>query len=128
MIDRVERATRHIKANARASFERLEAREQRREQERREQALLARQKEVAAEREAAQAEFRRRELEQKKEQAWARYYVPPADCEKPPSWEFQVECGNRYMRARRDFEAKWSQGDASVRPSSVDNLSPGRNL
>jgi hypothetical protein len=42
-----------------------------------------------------------------KERAWLEHYRAPADCEQPPSWEAQVECGNHYMRAKAEFDERW---------------------
>jgi hypothetical protein len=50
----------------------------------------------------------------RKESAWAAYYKAPAACEHPPAWQDQVECGNQYIRAKREFEKRWeSQVTAS---------------
>jgi hypothetical protein len=43
-----------------------------------------------------------------KEQAWSAYYAPSPSCEHPPNWSEQVECGNRYMRAKKQFESQWA--------------------
>jgi very-short-patch-repair endonuclease len=45
--------------------------------------------------------------------AWANYYQPPAACEHPPTWQDQVECGNQFIRAKREFEQKWSAQSSS---------------
>ena len=42
-----------------------------------------------------------------KEAAWAAEWQVSPDCEHPADWAAQVECGNRYIRARRAFEEKW---------------------
>lgn len=62
----------------------------------------------------ALAEKRRRDqvleaaAEQKQKQlAWAAYYSAPASCEHSADWSAQVECGNRYMRAKKLFEQRW---------------------
>ena len=47
------------------------------------------------------------ELQRQKNHAWLAYYSAPASCEHPVDWTAQVECGNQYMRAKRDFEAQW---------------------
>jgi very-short-patch-repair endonuclease len=47
------------------------------------------------------------EAEKRKDKAWAAYYVAPASCEHPPSWKDQVDCGNQYIRAKREFEQQW---------------------
>jgi len=43
-----------------------------------------------------------------KDRAFATYYATPASCEHPPTWADQVECGNRYMRARKEFDVQWA--------------------
>jgi hypothetical protein len=48
------------------------------------------------------------DLEKRKKEAWAAYYKPPASCEHPPGWQDQVECGNKYIRAKREFEKQWA--------------------
>jgi hypothetical protein len=114
MTSRVEKATKQIEASAHAAFNRLQEKQRRRAHEQREQAALVRQHEVAAHRAATEAELRQREAERLKELAWSRFFVAPAACEKPPTWEFQVECGNRYMRAKREFDAKWNRGEIGI--------------
>ena len=47
------------------------------------------------------------EAAKRKEKAWAAYYVAPASCEHPPEWKDQVDCGNQYIRAKREFEQQW---------------------
>jgi hypothetical protein len=47
------------------------------------------------------------EAAKRKEKAWAAYYVAPASCEHPPAWKDQVDCGNQYIRAKREFEQQW---------------------
>jgi len=49
---------------------------------------------------------------QAKAEAWSRFYTPPPDCEHPANWDAQVDCGNRYMRAKRAFEAQYSAGSS----------------
>lgn len=43
------------------------------------------------------------------EAAWTAEWKVSPDCEHPVDWDAQVECGNRYIRARRKFESQWSQ-------------------
>ncbi len=47
------------------------------------------------------------ETGKRKEKAWTAYYVAPASCEHPPAWKDQVDCGNQYIRAKREFEQQW---------------------
>jgi Protein of unknown function (DUF2726) len=46
-------------------------------------------------------------LKKQKDLAWMAFYSAPASCEHPADWAAQVECGNRYMRAKREFEKQW---------------------
>lgn len=48
--------------------------------------------------------------EEQKEAAWQAFYQPTPECMNPPTWEIQVECGNRHIRAKREFELGWQQG------------------
>lgn len=114
MMNRAERATEQIQSGANSAMDRLQANHERREQERRAHAARVRLQEIAAQQEAFRAEQEKRDAERRKELAWARYFVAPTACERPPTWEFQVECGNRYMRAKREFEARWERGDTEV--------------
>lgn len=45
----------------------------------------------------------------RKEDAWARYYRKPAHCENPAP-EALTECANHFIRAKREFEAKYAAG------------------
>ncbi len=45
-----------------------------------------------------------------KQAAWERYYQPSAECVSPDDWNVTVECGNARMRARAEFDSKWSAG------------------
>jgi len=47
------------------------------------------------------------ETAKRKEKAWVAYYVASASCEHPPAWKDQVDCGNQYIRAKREFEQQW---------------------
>jgi hypothetical protein len=47
------------------------------------------------------------ETAKRKEKAWVAYYVAPTSCEHPPAWKDQVDCGNQYIRAKREFEQQW---------------------
>jgi hypothetical protein len=49
------------------------------------------------------------ELQGQKNRAWLASFSAPASCEHPVDWTAQVECGNQYMRAKRDFEAQWAK-------------------
>jgi hypothetical protein len=47
-------------------------------------------------------------LQKEKTHAWNASYQVPASCEHPVDWNAQVECGNRYIRAKRVFEGQWA--------------------
>jgi hypothetical protein len=92
-------------ARAAARSERDRARQQ-------DAAIARRQAEIAA----AEAERRHAielaavaERKAAKERAWLQHYTAPALCERPPSWEAQVECGNHYMRAKAEFDERWEE-------------------
>jgi hypothetical protein len=74
----------------------------------------------------AAAEIRQQMAEQsrRKEAAWKTYYVVPASCEHPPTWSDQVECGNQYIRAKKQFEKQWpAENDArTVNAASVPHV------
>lgn len=42
-----------------------------------------------------------------KDAAWNAEWKVSPECEHPVDWAAQVECGNRYIRARRAFEQRW---------------------
>jgi Protein of unknown function (DUF2726) len=64
------------------------------------------QKQLEAER-ASAAQQAHAALERRRQAAWAAYYQAPATCEHPPDWAEQVECGNQYIRAKREFDKRW---------------------
>ena len=47
----------------------------------------------------------------RKEAAWQAFFQPKKVCDNPPDSDTQVECGNAYMRAKRDFDARWERGE-----------------
>jgi hypothetical protein len=47
----------------------------------------------------------------RKDAAWQSFFKPKKVCDNPPDSDTQVECGNAYMRAKRDFEERWERGD-----------------
>ena len=78
----------------------------------------------AAETRRAQLEARaaqtRREMETarleqqeaaRKDAAWQAFFKPKKVCDNPPDSDTQVDCGNAYMRAKREFEERWERGD-----------------
>ena len=69
------------------------------------------------------------DLQRQKDHAWLAYYSAPASCEHPVDWNAQVECGNQYMRAKRDFEKQWladhPSGESAGSTIVLDNGSIG---
>jgi Protein of unknown function (DUF2726) len=59
-------------------------------------------------------------LAQRIEQAWTAYYVAPVSCEHPPTWKDQVECGNEYMRAKKQFAQAWQRQQTSTSNSTSE--------
>jgi hypothetical protein len=57
------------------------------------------------------------DLQRQKDHAWLAYYSAPASCEHPVDWKAQVECGNQYMRAKKEFEKQWGAGHPSDQSS-----------
>ena len=78
----------------------LEA-EQLRQEEMRVQALVEQQRAADA---ARRAET---EAADRREKAWARFYRPPPHCETAAT----MECTNRYIRAKRQFDDKYAKGE-----------------
>lgn len=52
-----------------------------------------------------------------KDEAWERFFQPQDDCAVWQSERHMVECQNRVIRAKRDFERRWAAGEfAKPRP------------
>jgi hypothetical protein len=68
-------------------------------------------------------------LQRQKDRAWAAFYSAPASCEHPVDWKAQVECGNLYMRAKKEFEKQWlvehASGQTIAATVTLDNDSIG---
>ncbi len=60
-------------------------------------------------------------LAKRKQAAWAEFYKAPASCEHPPAWADQVECGNQYIRAKKEFESLWQAQLNAQQPSSASS-------
>jgi hypothetical protein len=50
------------------------------------------------------------EVARRKERAWVRFYKRPGACEGNPTGDQLVECGNHYIRMRREFDERWRTG------------------
>jgi restriction system protein len=66
------------------------------------------------------AEGRQVAVEAAKAAAWAAEWKVSPECEDPVDWAAQVECGNRYIRAKRAFDERWN-----TPPADGKLLSPG---
>jgi len=66
------------------------------------------------------AEGRQVAVEAAKAAAWAAEWKVSPECEDPVDWAAQVECGNRYIRAKRAFDERWNKP-----PADGKLLSPG---
>lgn len=62
------------------------------------------------------------ELIREKQAAWNKYYQPPTSCDHPIDWSEQVECGNRYMRAKKSFDLQWAKDHPIVPPATSDGV------
>jgi hypothetical protein len=51
------------------------------------------------------------EVARRKERAWARFYKRPATCDGNPSADQLIECGNHFIRAKREFDERWRTGN-----------------
>jgi hypothetical protein len=70
---------------------------------------LARRRELARKTQAAADQAMRDQAAvAAKERAWQQFYRPPKKCDHPPDWDTQVECGNAHIRAKKEFEDRWS--------------------
>jgi len=47
----------------------------------------------------------------RKDAAWQTFFTPKKVCDNPPDSDTQVDCGNAYMRAKREFEERWARGE-----------------
>ena len=79
--------------------------------------------------EQRRAESQAAAFQRQKDRAWLASYSAPASCEHPVDWKAQVECGNLYMRAKKQFEKQWLMEHPSAEPSGgtvvLDNGSIG---
>ncbi len=70
--------------------------------------LEARAAQMRADAEAARLE---QQETARKEAAWQTFFKPKKVCDNPPDSDTQVECGNAYMRAKREFDERWERGE-----------------
>lgn len=99
-----------MQRQAHASSQRMLA-EQERQREAR-QVLDQARRQSMADADSARALAHRAQLaeRERKEGAWADYYQPPPQCDNAnPSIDL-VDCANRHIRAKRDFEVKYEAG------------------
>lgn len=113
-----KQATQQIQASSEEAMARIQGRyaaqrAQAEQQRKREKELeLAQRRQDAQRLQAAANQARVDAAEaQAKDEAWRRFYQPSKKCDSPPDWDTQVECGNAYVRAKKEFEAKWAGGE-----------------
>lgn len=94
----------HVIAQSNARSQAMAIAEQQRQAAAAAQAQLQAQEQESALEIAAQT----RQLEFEKQQVWSAYYKAPKSCDTPADWAAQVQCGNLYIRAKREFEAHWA--------------------
>ncbi|RBP48948.1 hypothetical protein [Arenicella xantha] len=46
----------------------------------------------------------------KKAKAWANFFKDPEECLSYKSEQHMIECANRRIKAKREFEQKWNEG------------------
>ncbi len=102
---------RQAQQELRAQVQRNQA-AQRAQAERKAAGELAKRQEMARQTQAAAERARIDQASRAaKESAWRQFYRPSKKCDNPPDWDTQVECGNAYVRAKKEFEASWSKGE-----------------
>ena len=69
-----------------------------------------RQDEAEQQRAAAEAAFAQQREQQRREDAWARFYKRPESCVQPVNSAVFTECANEHIRAKRRFEELWAAG------------------
>lgn len=99
-VETVEEVLDHVSTEMDRTIKR--AREEQEARARAQQELRRREQERRAT--AAAQERARQRAKAAKEAAWAAFYQPSEECLKTAS----VECGNAYIRARREFERKYA--------------------
>ena len=113
-----KQATEQIQANteeamarnqAKYAAQRAQAQQQRQQQ--RELELAQRRQEAQQMQAAANQARVEAAVAQAKDEAWQRFFKPSPKCDSPPDWDTQVECGNVYLRAKKEFEARWASGE-----------------
>lgn len=83
-------------------------------------AVQALEREIA-ERKAAWDQRAAQQAAERKDRAWAMFYVKPPACDDNPTKTTMVECANHFIRARREFEVRYATGkpaDAKERASA----------
>lgn len=110
-IRQAERALAQIAAESQAKLQAATAERQAKAAARADAERSKRQQEAERAQRIEDAQREGAALMAAKERAWSRYYQPSPECERPPNWDAQVECGNKHIRARREFEIGWERGE-----------------
>lgn len=85
---------------------------QNREQMEAQQRQAAQQRAAVAASQRAAEDVRRQavDADTRREQAWARFYKKPAQCDESRGGTWTVECANDYIRAKRTFDERYDAG------------------
>lgn len=107
---RVMDASSMLQQHVQTSTQRMLVEQQRQREAR--QALEQAKRQSIADAESARAKEYRSEIaeRERKERAWTQYYKPPHQCDSANPNIDLVDCANRHIRAKREFEAKYAAG------------------
>jgi flagellar biosynthesis/type III secretory pathway M-ring protein FliF/YscJ len=112
VIGRVETMGKNITQSGSEALARIQ-RDAQLAEERRRQAEAEKLALVRAEQQArADALTQQAQQERRKQAAFDAFYKKSPVCDNPPNHDALIECGNAYMRAKKQFEAKWTSGGA----------------
>ena len=103
MVENMTEQVNQIQVKQQQVIEKAQARTRAEQAERQEQAALKVESQRAA-------ESRLREEADRRERAWAKFYVKPSKCEYTANNETLVECANEHIRAKRRFEVAYAAG------------------
>ena len=114
-VKAVGHAAQQMQATVQQQAADMQARVQAQQAERLRQAEEAKRVQLEANSARMRAEANAARIEQEaarqKAAAWAAFYRPAKKCDNPADWDTQVECGNAHIRAQREFEARWANGE-----------------
>lgn len=117
MVRQTEVAITQIGANMQRSVER----HQQHQLELAREATRQKQIEMAAKEREQVLNQARLAADQRKERAWQAFYAKPKKCEAPVTNEILIECGNDFIRAKREFDAQWLARDSTAQDGAQIN-------